>query len=394
MLKTIKNSILPISLGFLISFSACKKDEEVKTSNNFNGIRKVIDYSTLTPNTPYKNLFVDDKGDSIVDLTQGNTRLKMFQALNYYLGAAIRDSKSLDSNIMSDMFSNTNSPFFDIPSLKIIGADLNSSGLQLRSIAATTLGGNAEQERVKFDRMFGSMHRLSQFFADTAANGKAGRIGNYLADAQGIEIAQIIQKSFIGALQLDYIGNVLLNTGLNADNKTILANKPYTQLEQNWDEAYGFLTLNPIYLQGSTDAVKGTTENFVGSYLWEYNKQAYAQIYPAFLKGRAAVANNDINEAKNQATFIRGAIEKCIASAAVGYLNKWKTGTTDAARIHAIGEGLGFIYSLRFCQLNGADAAYSESVLGMLMDSPGGYWDLTNTKINNAIQAITTKFSL
>ncbi len=390
----LKIHYLLIVLGLVSFFTSCKKDKEDEPQKSFNGIRAQIDYKNLSPTTPYKNLFVDSKGDTIVDFTVGHTRLKMFQALNYYLGASIRDLKSLDSVTMLNMFNNINSPFYDIPSLNIVGNDLNASGLQMRSIVAGTLGAEAEAERIKIERWFGDMARLSQFFEDTAANGKPGRTGNYLADAQGIEVAQIIQKSLLGAMQLDYISNVLLNTGLNANNTNIIANKPYTQLEQNWDEAYGFLTFNPIYLNGSTDAARGTTEYFLGAYIWEYNKQAYGQVYSAFLKGRAAVSNNDINEAKAQATFIRTAMEKCIAAASVGYLNKWKTGTTDAARIHAIGEGLGFIYSLRYCQINGGSTAFSESVLDMLINSPGGYWDLTNTKINNAIQAITTKFNL
>ena len=205
---------------------------------------------------------------------------------------------------------------------------------------------------------------------------------------------QIIQKSLIGAMQIDYICNGLLTLGLDADNKTLVGTSNYTQLEQNWDEAYGFLTLNPIYLAGSTDAAKGTTESFLGSYIWEYNKAAYAKIYPAFLKGRAAIANNDKATLKVQADFIKAEAEKALAAAAKGYLGKWKSGSTDAARAHAIGEGLGFIYSLRFCKMNGADATFSDGVLNMLISATEGFWDLTNSKINAASDAITAKFNL
>jgi hypothetical protein len=205
---------------------------------------------------------------------------------------------------------------------------------------------------------------------------------------------QIIQKSLIGSAQLDYISNVLLGAGLAANNQTIVSGKKYTQLEQNWDEAYGFLTLNPVFLLNSTDATKGTSESFLGSYIWEFNKAAYAKIYPAFLKGRAAIANNDIPEMKSQALFIRTEMEKAIALSAIGYLNKWKSGTTDAARIHAIAEGLGFIYSLRYCNINDVDDQFSDVILLDLVGSTDGYWDLTNTKINTAIDAITLKFKL
>ncbi len=386
---------LPYTLLLISAFtwSSCKK-ETVEVKPPEEGIRTRIDYNLLTPSTPYKNLFLDKNGDTVVDLEAGNTRYRMFQALNYYLGAAVRDSKAIDSVTMKNLFSNSGSPYYDIPGLKIIGNDLNSTSFQLRAITGSSDPASAEVVRKRIESLFGEMARLSVHFADTAAKGKPGKAGTYLADAKGIEIAQIIQKSLIGAAQLDYIGNVLLNTGLNADNKTIIAGEKYTQLEQNWDEAYGFLTLNPVYLLGSTDAVRGTSETFLGSYIWEYNKSAYPKIYPAFLKGRAAIANNDINEARNQAAYIRTEMEKAIAKAAIGYLNKWKSGSTEAARIHAIGEGLGFIYSLRFCQKHNVSAAFSDDILNKLINSPDGYWDLTNTKINEAISTITGKFNL
>lgn len=377
-------------LAILLGFSSCEKSPDVLPN-----LRSKIDYSLFTASTPYKQYFIDAKGDTTVDFKSGNTRYKMFQALNYYLGAAVRDNKALDANLMKTMFANSGNSFTDITSLKIVGADLNTSGLSLRSITASSKSSSeAELARTRLDALFGEMATVSNSFANTASKGVAGKLGTYLVDAKGIETAQIIQKSLIGALQIDYIGNVLLNTGLSADNYTVVSGKKYSALEHNWDEAYALLTLNPIYLAGSTDAVRGTSESFLGSYIWEYNKANYANFHMAFLKGRAAIVNNDITELKKQAAFIRNESEKAIASAAVGYLAKWKSGTTDAARAHAIGEGLGFIYSLRFCSSYNVDAKFSDDILNALINSPNGFWDLTNDKINAASEAISTKFKL
>ena len=98
--------------------------------------------------------------------------------------------------------------------------------------------------------------------------------------------------------------------------------------------------------------------------------------------------NNDHAELQAQATFIRTEFEKAIASAALGYLDKWKSGTTDASRAHAIAEGLGFIYSLRYATIYGGDATFSDDILEDLIGSENGYWDLTATKINAAAEAI------
>lgn len=383
-------SLLFTTLASIALFS-CSEDEAEPD------LRAKIDYAAVTPATPYKKLFIDAKGDTTVDLKAGNSRYKMFQALNYYVGGAVRDSKELDAEVMKKMYANTGNPFTDIPSLAIKGADLNASGVQLKNIiSSSTSAADADLAKSRLETAFAEMAAVSKSVGVTAAKGTAGKLGTYLVDAKGIEIAQIIQKSLIGALQLDYISNILLSKGLEAENRKLVAGKNYTQLEQNWDEAYGLLTLNPIYLEGATNTAKSAKapEFFLGSYIWEYNQAAYPKMHTAFLKGRVAIVNNDKAELQTQATFIRTEAEKAIASAALGYLGKWKLGTTDAARAHAIGEGLGFIYSLRYCTINGADAAFSDAILLGLLASPNGFWDLTNDKINTAIDAISKKFKL
>ncbi|MCF2494348.1 DUF4856 domain-containing protein [Dyadobacter chenhuakuii] len=378
--------------------SSCSDDEERPIDPSPGPeLRTKIDYAKITPTTPYKSLFVDTKGDTTVDLTSGNARYKMFQALNYYLGSAVRDSTQVTAAVMKNMYANTGNPFTDISTstINIKGADLNASGVQLRDVTASSkTAAEADAARAHLETSFAALEAASKSVKVPAAKGVAGKLGTYLVDSKGIEHGQIIQKGLIGALQMDYIGNVLLDKGLDVDNISLVSGKKYTALEHNWDEAYGLLTLNPVYLAGATDAARTSNESFIGSYIWEYNKASYAKIHPAFVKGRAAIVNMDNAEVKTQATFIRTEMEKAIASAALGYLGKWKSGTTDAARAHAIGEGLGFIYSLRYCKINGADAAFSDALLLGLMGSPNGFWDLTNDKINAASDAITAKFKL
>lgn len=365
--------------------TSCNTEDEATPQ-----LRTKIDYTALTATTPYSSLFVDETGKTTVDLSNGNNRYKMFQALNTYISSSISGNKQVDAAVLKNMYGNTGNPFVD-------STKLNTSGVQLRNVTASSWA-SAEGEKVRayLETYFTVTAEASKSVTAAAAKGKAGKLGTYLVDERGIEPIQIIQKSLIGALQYDYIGNVLLTKGLDADNSKLVTGKNYTQLEQNWDEAYGLLTLNSVYLKGSTDATRGTTEFALGSYIWEYNKGAYAQIHPAFLKGRAAIVNNDKVELKKQADFIKAEMEKAIASAALGYLGpKYIAATTDAARAHAIGEGLGFIYSLRFATINGADATFSDNILkALILDAPGGFWDLTPTKISAASDAIKAKFKL
>lgn len=369
----------------MTGLTACNTDNDATPQ-----LRKSIDYASLTETTPYNSLFVNEIGQTTVDLSSGNNRYKMFQALNTYISSFISGNKSIDVAVLKNMYGNTGNAFAD-------STKLNTSGVQLRNVTASSwTTTEAEKVRTFIETNFTSVAEASKSVTATAAKGKAGKLGNYLVDEKGIEPIQIIQKSLIGALQYDYIGNVLLTKGLDADNSKTVTGKNYTQLEQNWDEAYGLLTLNPIYLSGSTDDKRGTTEFALGSYIWEYNKAAYAKIYPAFLKGRAAIVNNDKAELKKQADFIKIEMEKAIANSAIGYLGpKYVAATTDAARAHAIAEGLGFIYSLRFATMTGTDATFSDNILkALIYDAPNGFWDLTPTKINAASDAIKAKFKL
>jgi hypothetical protein len=375
----------------VFGLSSCDDDNEKPN------LRASLDYSLITSETPYSQLFVDDKGTMTVDLTEGNNLHKMFQSLNYYSTNSVQTNAHIEASTLSNMFSNTGDPFTDVSSLGVIGADLNASDFQLSNLVASSRpASEAAAVLAKFETLFEEIEAASHFVTETASEGNPGKLDEkYLVDAKGIEIAQIIQKSLIGALQVDYIGNVLMAEGLTADNTKVVGDNNYTQLEHNWDIAYGLLTLNQVYLQGWTADAKGTTKEFaLGSYVWEYNKTNFPKMHSAFLKGRAAIVNNDRAELEAQATFIRTEFEKTLASAALGYLEKWKTGATEGARAHYIGEGLGFIYSLRFATIHGADASFSDDILNDLIGSENGFWDLDVAKINAASDAIKAKFNL
>lgn len=380
--RTYKMKFVLVALA-IAGMTSCKDDDAVVAP-----LRTTkIDYTTLTATTPYSSAFMDG-GKTTVDLSNGNNRYKMFQAINTSISSSITGNKVIDATVLKNMYANTGNPFVD-------STKLNTSGVQLRNtVASSWAAADAEVVRTKIETLFNEVAEASKSVTTVAEKGKAGKLGSRLVDAKGIETVQIIQKSLIGALQYDYIANVLLTKGLEADNSKLVAGKNYSQLEQNWDEAYGLLTLNQAYLAGSTDAVRGTTEFALGSYAWEYNKTAYPQLHLAFLKGRAAIVNNDKTELKKQADFIKAAFEKAIAAAAVGYLGKWGTRTTEADKVHDIGEGGGFIYSLRFCTVNGANAKFSDDILTALLGSANGYWDLTPAKIAAASDAIKAKFAL
>ena len=379
-----------------ILLSACKKDDD-KEEVVIPTLRPNLNYTTIDTTTYAKN-FVDMAGDSTVNRSIGRTYNLMFGGLTAYIKTSVDSTRALSVTNLKNIFANSNSPFTGT----YVAA--NVSGLQIKNTVATSFASNeADKIRADISLFLENLAASSDSVTKTASIGKAGVVSplsnpakKYLVDAKGIEWGQIVQKSLIGVYQIDYIGNVLL-ANVDADNTNIVAGTKYTQLEQNWDKAYGMLTQKNVY--GSA-AVEGSTsgESLLGAYAWEFNpyhpktNKAVNALHSAFLKGRAAVVNNDKAMVKTQADAIRLTFEKALASAALGYLGKWKSLSTEAEKAHALAEGIGFIYALRVCKLSGADVAFSDDIFNDLINT--GHWDLTIPQVNSVESKIKNKFGL
>ena len=384
------NTFSRTSFGLFVAalgLASCSKDDAVAPATP--ALRAKIDYATLTAISPYTTSFKDANGAATVDLGAAATRLDMFTELNSYMAtvavAAPATPATLDLARLRNLYANANAPF--------TAPALNSSGVQLRDKTATSFSGPAaEAVRTFIDGQLANLATASQSVNRPATPGNAGRLGRYLVDARGFEPNQVIQKGLLGALLLDQIGNVLLtNTALAAENGKVVEGKLYSEREHNWDMAYGYLTANATM---TTDITLTPRERFLAGYLNEKNGSASPGVYLAFLKGRAAVVNNDDATLRAQADIIRAELERTIAKSAVSYLTNWKAAADPAVKAHALGEGIGFVYSLRFCTKAGADAPWADAVLNGLTSGTNGAWSLTNAQADAAIAAINTKFSL
>ena len=378
------------SFGLLVAalgLVSCSKDDVATPTTPV--LRAKIDYATLTATSPYTTHFKDANGAATVALGAAATRFDMFSELNSYMAtvavATPATPATLDLTRLRNLYTNANAPF--------AAPALNTSGVQLRDkTAASFSDASATTVRDYIDGQLANLATASQSVNQTATPGNAGRLGRYLVDARGFELNQVIQKALLGALLLDQIGNVLLaNSSLAADNGKVVEGKLYSEREHNWDMAYGYLTTNAIM---TTDIALMPRERFLAGYLNEKNGPASPGVYLAFLKGRAAIVNNDEATLRAQADIIRTELERTIAKSAVSYLMNWKAAAAADIKAHALGEGIGFVYSLRFCTKVGADTAWADSVLNGLTSGTQGAWSLTNTQADAAIAAINTKFSL
>ena len=232
---------------------------------------------------------------------------------------------------------------------------------------------------------------MSQQSSQTAAQGQAGVLGGKrLVDEKGVEYGQLVSKGLVGALMLDQISNVYLGTDKqSADNTTKEEGENFTAMEHHWDVAYGSLTKNAVYPTEGEE-----------SYLGEYARQGAsvhggaANLFLAFLKGRAAIVNNDLTTRDEQIAYIRAELEKAVATVAISYLNKTNAASDDASRFHALSEGVGFIYSLRFAYNSKVNTAKSNELMSKLMDKTDGFWSLTTADIESVRDELARTYGI
>ena len=343
---------------------SCKKKDDPQPTP---ALRSPISYSTLTATTPYGTFFKDATGASTVDRTEGRNLLRMLEAIDRFCLTSIGSKTAIDSTKLSNMFRNQSnafqSPYTDLNGLSYSIQKYTSKSTNYKSTTDTDI-----------EKIIGALAKSSQSLNATASYGNAGLYNSeYLLAANGVENSQVLVNVLIGALQLDYIGNYLLFTGLNGDNTQIVPGTNYSQLEHNWDVAYGLFTANDIYALGATDATMNDGESYLGASVWANNKSGYKQLYAAFLKGRTAIVNNDMGELKQQALNIRYILEKSVGFDAGQHM--YNTAQGIGAKPHEFAQGYGMIYATRFCFLYTGTDAFSKQYMNELLNTDTPYVD-------------------
>src|SRR5690606_31421748 len=131
--------------------------------------------------------------------------------------------------------------------------------------------------------------------------------------------------------------------------------KYYSSKEHHWDEAFGYFGAPIDFPQ---EGVSNGGAVYVAKYTYEMDgilgTNISKELMDAFIKGRAAITNNDETVLAEAKTVIYEQVELVFAKAAIHYLNRTRSliaagGTTaadDANRIHALSEGWGFMMCL------------------------------------------------
>mgnify|MGYP000016119310 CR=1 FL=1 len=349
-----------LALCFSAFITSCEKEED-------------DDHKHYDVPTTY--VFTDSSGNSTVDYTGQTQRLDMLTEMMTYVKTANTSGVTLDAQKLKDMYANQNAQF--------TGAGLNVSDKQIKDkVFAPDQG--------LFEQYFDSIAVASQS-TSVAVNGIAGVGDNgtnkYLFSANGIEYTQFIEKGLMGALIYYQAVAVYLDTDkMSVDNTTVVSGKFYTQLEHHWDEAFGYFGV-PVDFPSTT-----TGSRYWGKYCSDRNTLlgTNQKLMDAFLKGRAAISNDDLDTRDGQIAIIREEWEHVVAGTAVHYMNGSKNDfADDALRNHQLSEGYAFILSLKYNPARKVTIQQIDYWLELLGDN---FYEVTLTNINTVRDEISVVY--
>ncbi|MBR9921353.1 MAG: DUF4856 domain-containing protein [Bacteroidetes bacterium] len=269
-----------------------------------------------------------------VDYSGQSTRLAMMGEIKAYLSSAQEEGVSLDADRLEAMYSND-----------AVNAQWSQTYDDSKQLKSKTF----ESEQETFSQLL-SMAANASTSTEPAANGTAGRLSNadesktYLLNANGLEPTQLIEKGLMGACF--YYQSTAVYFGddkMNVDNKEVEPGKG-TSMEHHWDEAFGYFGV-PTDFPISTDGLV-----YWGKYSNSRNAvlDCNQTIMDAFIEGRAAISNDDLNTRDEMIEIIRSEWELIAVGSAIHYLNTAAESNDFAIQAHVLSEAIGFIYALQF----------------------------------------------
>lgn len=378
-------NIIAFSLVSLVALASCKKQgctDEAAT--NYNNKAKKDDGSCLYDEepayvVPTSYFFTDGNGNSTVSYSGQIDRLDQLEEIITLIETG--RTSVLNAQDLQDMFSNVggngngNFSFTSTKQLKDKSFSLDVSMLEsILNDAATASISNGM----------------------TASDGQAGVLtsgtSSYLFDANGHDVAEVFEKSIMGAVFMYQALNVYFgDTKMNVDNTTAVnagAGEYYTAMEHHWDEAFGYFGVD-------TNFPVTPATRFWGKYCENQNAtlNSNADMMNNFLKGRAAIGGNIIADRDAAIAVIRAEWEEISANQAIQYLNSavGYFGSDEAMFLHALSEAYAFAWNLRYAPDDTRKMSVSEHTA--LMNLFGtNFWSLSVANLNTIKSTIQVKY--
>ena len=371
---------LTLLLSGILLITACKKKGCIDPSaDNYDPDAEKDNatcvYSGLELPSTYA--FVDSNGNSTVSYTGQTERLDQMDELMTYIRSG--NANTLDAQIMNDMFSNTGgngNGNFSFTSTKEL----------LNKCFATDTG--------LIQGYFTEIATASVDHPFLAEPGLAGTYNSstgtetYLLNSGGIEYAEVIEKTIMGAVFMYQATQVYLgDEKMNADNTMAVdpgAGEYYTEMEHHWDEAFGYFGV-PINFPSTTLGIRywGVACNETGS-------SNNTRMMNHFKRGRAAIVAVDYFTRNNEIESIIERWEEIAAENAYLQIREAKSEHNDdfllltGEYFHALSMAYGYIQSLKYLPVSTRKISYTQ-IEALLDDKIGNnFWNTTWTSLDEA----------
>ena len=348
---------LSVAAAVLLMISSCKK-----SSNTVDNV----------PTYPIPTTY----NFSNVNFSDATTRLGMVTEMSNLMKSAT--TGLLNGQQLKNMFANTSAPFAT--------AGYNTSGLNIKDQCFALLQTDVSNYIDSLVKVSQSTQPASRGVAGVGVS-SANAASKYALTATGINYAQVFNKSIMGGLICYQIVNNYMDGGISAsiDNTTVTAGTG-TAMEHNWDLAFGYWGVPVDFPTNKTGA------KLWGSYSTQIDSGYHANkiLMDAFLKGRAAISNKDMQTKQDQATIIMQTFEKMTGAAALQEVKEVKESLSDnIARNSRLSECYGFVNSLRYNPKRKITDAQINAILALF---PKNFYDLTLTDINNIRDAVAAQY--
>lgn len=344
------NILIALTLLATMALQSCKDDDIIVEPS----------YTVPTSYSEFTNVSYDGQ-------TQ---RLSQFLEIKNYMKTATTTGTELDQTKLLAMFENDSE-----------NAGFTGTYEDSKQIKSKTFSNVASD----FTTLFQNVAASSK--SDVAhTEGTAGVMMSndnekqYLLNAKGVDEAQIIEKSLMGAFIAYQINEVYTSEDkMDVDNEIVTEGEG-TDMEHHWDEAFGYFGV-PTDFPASTENIL-----FWGSYSNQRNDllNSNEAIMNAFIAGRAAISNKNLENRDASITTLRAELEKVAVGSALHYINSSIANFDDLSlKGHALSEGIGFVYSLQF---NG-DKIITSTELSEILTLMGGSDDITDLDLYSVTTA-------
>jgi hypothetical protein len=352
-----------------------------ETAYNYDNSAEKDDNSCTYVPTTY--LFTDENGNNTVSYSGQTDRLNQLSALSAY--AKSGKETILDEQALIDMFENTDG-----------NGNGNFTFTSSKQLADKYFDVDVNNMYVYFD----SIANISLNNGRTAAPGVSGTVtsgsSSYLVSSGGIEYAQLIEKTSMGAVFMYQALNGYFGADkMNVDNTSAVdaaAGKHYTKMEHHWDEAFGYIGIesNPELFDNNVfwgKYANGGSANYTS-----------ASLLNSFSRGRMAITLDELDERDAAITEISNAWARLCAFKAAYYLgeaNDYFINNNNAKYLHALSEAYAFIYNLKFVPEANKSISNTE-IEGYLNTLGTDFWNISDvsTTLNTIKSDIQSNYNI